>query len=65
MFNFIQLQIGTYRNLMHYLQRINDVDRKGKWGWGWGVGDSLLSKICIWDSDKRYTCREILPHEQS
>lgn len=55
MFNFIQLQIGTYRNLMHYLQRINDVDRKG---------DSLLSKICIWDSDKRYACSEILPNEQ-
>lgn len=61
MFNFIQPEIGTYRNLMHYLQRINDVDRKVEWGWG----DSLLSKICIWDSDKRYTCREILPNEQS
>lgn len=54
MFNFIQLQIGTYRNLMHYLQRIDDVERKVKWGWGGGGrDDSLLSKLCIWDSDKR------------
>lgn len=65
MFNFIQLQIGTYRNLMHYLQRIDDVERKLKWGWGGVWGDSLLSKICIWDSDKRYACSEILPNEQS
>lgn len=50
---------------MHYLQRIDDVDRKVKWGWGGGWGDSLLSKIFIWDSDKRYACSEILPHEQS
>lgn len=29
-------------------------------GGGGGWGDSLLSKICIWDSDKRYACSEIL-----